>query len=121
MREDAAEKRPAPDFFRQLFAGDEAVAILVGGVEKIAESRGVRTQPLVFRNLAIAVRVEIRQEKRDHDGYRIGQNFTGRQPAISIFVEGAERSRSVPDLGGGDFAVMIGIKRRQHWILTHEY
>ena len=59
MRQDAAEKRPAPDFFRQLFAGHEAVAMLVGGVEKIAESPGIRVQPLVFREFAIAVHVEV--------------------------------------------------------------
>jgi hypothetical protein len=39
---------------------------------------------------------------------------------MAIFVESAERGRSVPDLGGGDFTVVIGIESREHWILSHE-
>jgi len=56
-------------------------------------------QWLIFRNFAIAVCVEVGQEKSDHDGGGIGENFGGRQPAMAIFVESAERGRSVLDLG----------------------
>src|SRR5262249_13299999 len=64
-----------------------------------AESRGIRVQRLIFRNFAIAVCVEVGQEKSDHGGDGIGENFGGRQPAMAIFVESAERGRSLLDLG----------------------
>ena len=39
---------------------------------------------------------------------------------MTIFVERAEHGGRVPYLGGGDFAVVIGIESSEHRIIVHE-